>query len=420
MGIEMAVRGVLAAQGADAPRRRALRRQRLGAVLTAATTVPFYRGLHGSAGAPADVADEEDLWDVPAASKAELLAAGEDARVREGARREELQRGETSGSTGPALSFFATVEEALKMSGNLAWGWRQAGVGAADRGLLLAAPYLVAFERPGWVFAAPDASPEWILDQFEALRPTVLIGSTESIALLARDVARAGVDASQVRRLFPFGQTLSDPLRDMMLEGFAPRPNDLYGSQEAGWLGVECDEGWGLHVPDTSVVVQVARLGRPDTPADPGEPGEVIVTSLLRRTTPFIRYRIGDVAALDTEACACGRDTPRLTKLEGRVQDFLLSTDGRLVSPGVIATQVAYGRPGIEDHRIVQDAPDRVTVFLVAPKGLPDEEALRIREDLRRHLGRVEVSVRLLDRIPRDPSGKRRRVFRAFDETTAT
>jgi hypothetical protein len=34
---------------------------------------------------------------------------------------------------------------------------------------------------------------------------------------------------------------------------------------------------------------------------------------------------------------------------------------------------------------------------------------------MRRHLGDVSVETELVDEIPRDPSGKRRRIFRAFN-----
>jgi phenylacetate-CoA ligase len=222
-------------------------------------------------------------------------------------------------------------------------------------------------------------------------------------------------ERSGVRRVFPFGQTLTAQLLEMIQNGFGVRPHDLYGCQEAMWLGVECEAHAGLHIPETTAVVQIARTGRPDVPAGPGELGEVIVTSLNRMTTPFVRYRLGDVAAFTEEPCACGRETPRLCKLEGRVQDFLIAIGGRWVSPGAVATSVAYGRPHIRDHRIVQSAPDAVTVSLVAPEGLSEEEKVRITRALQEHLGRVTVTIQRVDEIPRDPSGKRRRVFRAFE-----
>ena len=129
-------------------------------------------------------------------------------------------------------------------------------------------------------------------------------------------------------QIFPFGQTLTPQLRAMIGEGFNAQIFNLYGTLEGMWLGIECEQHDGLHVPLGRTIVQIAKINQPDLPAGPGEVGEVIITSLARWTTPIIRYRMGDVASLDFAACACGRHTPRIKSLEGRVQDFLISTSG--------------------------------------------------------------------------------------------
>ena len=71
--------------------------------------------------------------------------------------------------------------------------------------------------------------------------------------------------------------------------------------------------------------------------------GDVIVTDLLNRAMPLIRYRIGDVAALSPASrCRCGRALPRLSRVEGRVwqppyngrsgqADSLLNTNANVV-----------------------------------------------------------------------------------------
>jgi phenylacetate-CoA ligase len=38
----------------------------------------------------------------------------------------------------------------------------------------------------------------------------------------------------------------------------------------------------------------------------------------------MIRYRTGDVTALDTEPCACGRTSARIARLKGRCDDMLV------------------------------------------------------------------------------------------------
>ena len=60
--------------------------------------------------------------------------------------------------------------------------------------------------------------------------------------------------------------------------------------------------------------------------------GAVLVTDLLNGAMPLIRYRIGDMAAWADGPCPCGRGLPRLERVAGRVTDFLVGADGRLVS----------------------------------------------------------------------------------------
>jgi acyl-coenzyme A synthetase/AMP-(fatty) acid ligase len=73
------------------------------------------------------------------------------------------------------------------------------------------------------------------------------------------------------------------------------------------------------------------------------------------------------------------------------------------------------GRPAIIDYRIVQTDRDHVVVSLVTNPNLPALETREISAVVRRHLGAVQVEIELVKEIPRDPSGKRRRVFRMFD-----
>ena len=51
-----------------------------------------------------------------------------------------------------------------------------------------------------------------------------------------------------------------------------------------------------------------------------GETGEVVVTN-FNKTYPLIRLGTGDLSYLDAEPCPCGRTSPRLVKIVGRVGD---------------------------------------------------------------------------------------------------
>ena len=49
--------------------------------------------------------------------------------------------------------------------------------------------------------------------------------------------------------------------------------------------------------------------------------GELIVTTLVQKALPLLRYRLGDLVRLRPGACACGLDDPRIDVL-GRSEMF--------------------------------------------------------------------------------------------------
>jgi phenylacetate-CoA ligase len=382
--------------------------------------VPFYRDLYRAHKIDIDsIVTPNDLWRLPSVTKNDYIRAGPLAYVDERVRNSlaDLSKQTTSGSLGAMLTIYATRPEAERQLASLWAGWIGAGVTPRDRLLMMSAWYLEDKIPPFQSTFIPVQMPiDEVIRRFEQFRPTVIIGMVESIALLARELVRRQINSRHdVRAIFVFGQTYSAQLREMIESGFSATVSILYGSAETGWLGYECSEHNGLHVPEGRVVLHIARTGKPDEPAQPNEIGEVIVTSLLRDTTPFVRYRLHDVAALDPAPCPCGRTSPRLTNLEGRVQDFLVARDGHWVGPGTVAIDLFLKQHHIVDHRIVQDAPDHVRMSLVLVDDLSASERERMTGILRRHLGEVKIDIERVNEIPRDPSGKRRRVFRMFD-----
>lgn len=398
-----------------------VQQQRLRALLRHVSEhVPLYRDIYRAHKIDIDsITSTQDLWRLPAVSKADYLRAGAAAYTDErvNASLNDLHKQSTSGSLGAALTIYSTHDEAQRQLASLWAGWVGAGVQPKDRLFMMGAPYLAEEVPPFRMqFIPVQMSAPEIVQRFQTFQPTVIIGMVEAIALLAKDLAREDVASRKdVRAIFVFGQTYSAQLRGMIESGFRAPVSILYGSAETGWLGYECVEHNGFHVPEGRVVVQIARRGEPNEPAEPGELGEVIVTSLLRDTTPFIRYRLHDVAAFDPAPCPCGRTSPRLTNLEGRVQDFLLARDGRWVGPGTVVIDLFVGQHHVIDHRITQIAPDHVRMSLVLETEMSEWDRERMTNILRRHLGDVKIDIERVEEIPRDPSGKRRRVYRTFD-----
>jgi phenylacetate-CoA ligase len=169
----------------------------------------------------------------------------------------------------------------------------------------------------------------------------------------------------------------AEPFPQMLRQAFIDRGitvREGYGTAETGNLGFECEEADGWHIPQ-DVVVQVIDLNT-GQPAAPGDEGEVVVT-LLEPAYPLIRFGTGDLSALNVDACACGRMSPRLVGWLGRVGQAV-KVRGMFVHPRQLAQ--ALGQfPGVARYQAVVDRPgtmDELTVCVEPAPGVTLEDEL--------------------------------------------
>ena len=71
-------------------------------------------------------------------------------------------------------------------------------------------------------------------------------------------------------------------------------------------------------------------------PVPEGHYGELVLTTLRRRGMPLVRYRTGDLGRMIAEPCACGCLKPRLDKVEGRLDDSVRLSGGKVLSMHIL------------------------------------------------------------------------------------
>jgi phenylacetate-CoA ligase len=125
---------------------------------------------------------------------------------------------------------------------------------------------------------------------------------------------------------------------------------------------------------------------------------------------PLIRYRMGDYAAwaLD-QNCVCGSPYPIITQLEGRVDDYLLTADGRRI--GRLSTAVKRS-PTIHSAQIVQDQPGHAYLLVRPGAGYHSSHATAVKCDILERIGAFEIDIVEVPEIPKTPRGKATLVVR--------
>lgn len=149
---------------------------------------------------------------------------------------------------------------------------------------------------------------------------------------------------------------LDDPaLRDKFRQtwGMEPR-NANYGVSDVfSNFAAQCDHDTRLHFLGGDVLFP--ELIDPDTgdslPIAPGQQGELVLTHLERDCQPLVRFRTGDVIAIDqTDACQCGRHGFRF-RVVGRSDDMIV-VRGLNMFPTMVAAVLATVPQLSGDYRI--------------------------------------------------------------------
>jgi phenylacetate-CoA ligase len=261
--------------------------------------------------------------------------------------------------------------------------------------------------EPRWLDAAQITEAKLAAFHHTLLRyrPRIIQAYARSAVLFARYLEEQKLVAHRPRALVTSAEVLEWQDRQLLERVFGCPVFDRYGCREVSVVASECSGHDGLHVMAEGLYVEIET---PDGPARPGQMGAVLVTDLLNYAMPLIRYRIGDMATWAPGPCACGRALPRLQCVVGRVTDFLVGCNDRLVSGVFLATYVVAHRPGLGQVQICQDRAAAVTYRIKPGRDFrPVEDADYLRCATRQHLGEhAEVNVELVDELAAESSGK--------------
>lgn len=254
----------------------------------------------------------------------------------------------------------------------------------------------------------PVALPiEQIVAGLNDCRPTLLAGYASALHALTRE-ARAGRLRIAPRFVLPSGEPLLPEARRDMAEAWQVPVLNMYASSETGPVGIPCPRGEGLHLPEDLVIVEpVDARGQPVRSGERSD--KIYVTNLFNHTLPLIRYEITDEVTLLDEACACGSAHRAIADPQGR-QDDTFRYNEVLVHPHVFRSTLGRRR-NLAEYQVQQTRRGAIVrVVCDGPVDMPGLEAVLAVRLAELGVDAPEVSVEQVSAIPRQSSGKLRRL----------
>jgi phenylacetate-CoA ligase len=148
----------------------------------------------------------------------------------------------------------------------------------------------------------------------------------------------------------------------------------------------------------------------------PGKLGFIVGTSFDNNVMPFIRYRTGDLAVLSDKEHPLLPGYPAVERIAGRLQEFVVCRDDRLVSITTLGVAHFAELAEVEAIQYEQERPGKVFLKVVADHTIPAAHLESIAAAVERKTqGGCDVSVVQVERIARTARGKARMLVQHLD-----
>jgi phenylacetate-CoA ligase len=382
--------------------------------------VPYYTEVMRTAGVdPATLIRERSLETLPVLDRSTISRQLGRFRATNFAAERFVPNG-TGGSTGEPLLFYDDREHEGWSEAAVYRSHRWFGIEVGDRcAYLWGANFdLTKFQGfsgrvksrllnllmlPAWQLSDQTASAFW--KQLAGFKPRLLVAYAGALHNWARLIGNDREPIPGLSAIIVSAEMLYEETRQVIENCFKVPVYNRYGGRDLHFVAQECRAREGLHINSENLLLEIVKDGRQ---VPPGELGEVVLTRLDNFAMPFIRYKTGDLAVMGGSACECGRSLPLLQKIEGRVQDAIVTADGRIIS-GPFFAHVMKDCPDVREFQVHQLALDRLTIMIVLQAERQFISSSRIQRIAQQYMGgemRIDFDVR--DAIPLTRSGKRR------------
>jgi phenylacetate-CoA ligase len=266
-----------------------------------------------------------------------------------------IRYGESTGTTGDPTSSFITYEDWIQ--GNV---WVERALQerfSPDDLVFVAIPYELTFasydidralEQLGVTVVAVGTLNqicpfERLIAMMRTLHPTALVCTPTRALRLFDMLVERGHDPLEVglRRLLYVGETCSRAKLKKIADLWRIELVTAYGSTETNSLALPCGKG-EAHLAEDRYLFEVID---PDSGEVLGaeETGELVLSSLRTRAMPLLRYRTGDLVAIEEGTCACG-SSRRTLRHQGRVGERIET--GGVSLPKIHLEEVLLSSPG--------------------------------------------------------------------------
>jgi phenylacetate-CoA ligase len=242
------------------------------------------------------------------------------------------------------------------------------------------------------------------LDSLRRFQPTLIRAYPSAIYFLARLLEQRGVDDIRPRSIITASETLLPHQRACIERVFGCAIFDWYGSGEHVAIISQCPAG-KYHIHMEYGIVEFVQ--RPEFSHGDELAFEIVCTGLNNYSMPLLRYQIGDIVRIRKgESCGCGRAFPVVSAIEGRLDDVIITPDGRIIPASGMTLAFEFS-DNIAQAQLYQEKMEELVIRIVKTERYSESDHQFMLDQVRSRLGdAIRIRVDFVEEIQRLPSGK--------------
>ncbi len=384
--------------------------------------VPYYRQVFDERNLkPIDIQSKEDLKKLPILTK-EIINKSPELFLNEKFSKSNLIQIKTSGTTGKSLEFYST-KEALSFQWAVWWRHRSRfGFNYGDKHLNFTGRPVVSVEQscpPYWrwnkAFNQALVSMQVITNDtiddicsfinnnkfdFWVGYPSIIHNFCS--LLLEKEIELK----SKPKVIFLGAENIYDDQKVDIEKVTGAILTDQYGFSEGAGNASQC-EYFNHHIDFEFGILECVESEELEN----GDlRGKIVCTGFANQAFPFIRYEVGDMGVWGSDdfECECGRVSQVLKKIEGRVEDYVVTPEGKRI---MRFDYLFKDTDQIKEAQVVQRQLGSIEINIVKRKGYTSDTEDHLLGQVKDWISpNLKVSFNYVPEIPRESNGKFRAV----------
>ncbi len=234
-----------------------------------------------------------------------------------------------------------------------------------------------------------------------------------TLLAICKKINTEDLDIKTPEIVFTYGELVNKDIKEYIGSVLDSEVRDQYSTTEFGNVAWECPEG-GYHILEDAVYPEIIKSN--GKKASRGESGLLILTGLVNKDTPLLRYSTGDIV-ISGPSCGCNTSFRKISSIRGREKDIIFNSNDREIYPDQLLNAFEITEE-LLSYQVVAENSSYKLRYLPS-KNFSDNILGKIAKKLRKDLGLKPLELEKMESFPKNKGGKIRFIDNRQDKATS-